>query len=508
MTVVRTLLAVALVAAAPLAASQSTARGVVFNDRNGNGVRDSGEGGIARVCVSNGLEVVRTDSQGRYELPLGNDTIVFVIKPAGYRTAVDENQLPRFYYIHKPAGSPPSRHLGVAPTGPAPDSIDIPLYPQKETDPFHVIFFGDPQPRNVEEVNYIAHKVVEELIGTEAIFGVTLGDIVFDDLSVFPVLNGVVGQIGVPWYNVIGNHDINKEPKDDALSDETFERIYGPNYYAFAYGKVHFLVLDNVLWDGERYTGEFGERQLQFIKNYLSFVPKDHLVVPMMHIPLNTVSDRAALLDLLKDRPNNFSLSAHWHRQGTFFINAESNTLGDHHHLVHGTVSGSWWSGLKDEWGIPHALMSDGTPNGYSIGTFKGTDYSLKYKVARRPPEFQMSIFTPEAVTQTDLAQTELIVNVFLGSAQSDVQWRIGDTAAWTPMTLTERQDPYYQQLKEREFFLPPVAARRLPDAANSTHVWVANLPAGLPVGTHTIHVRTEDMFGQTFDGYRIIRVE
>src|SRR5690606_33392668 len=131
--------------------------------------------------------------------------------------AVDENQLPRFYYIHKPAGSPSSKFPGVAPTGPAPASIDFPLVPQKETDPFHVIFFGDPQPRNVEEVNYIAHKVIEELIGTDAIFGVTLGDIVFNDLSVFPVLNGVVGQIGVPWYNVIGNHDLNMETKDDRL---------------------------------------------------------------------------------------------------------------------------------------------------------------------------------------------------------------------------------------------------------------------------------------------------
>ncbi len=508
MTPIRLILTAALTTVAPLVLAQSTARGIVYNDRNENGIRDSGEGGIAKVAVSNGLEVVQTDSHGRYELPIGSDTILFVIKPTGYRTARDESQLPRFYYIHKPAGSPASEYPGVAPTGPLPESVDFPLIAQKEAETFHVIFFGDPQPRNVEEVNYIAHKVVEELIGTDAVFGVTLGDIVFNDLSVFPVLNGVVGQLGVPWYNVIGNHDLNMETKDDALSDETYERYYGPAYYAFAYNDVHFLALDNVFWEGDGYHGEFGERQLQFVRNYLALVPKEHLVVPMMHIPLNTVNDRAALLDILNERPNTFSLSAHWHRQGNFFINAESNTLGSHHHLVHGTVSGSWWGGLKDEWGLPHALMSDGTPNGYSIGTFRGSEYSLRYKVARRPPEFQMSLFTPESVAQTDLPQTELVVNVFMGSAQSKVEWRVGQAGEWANMTLTQRPDPFYLQLKEREFFLPPAAGRRLPEPADSTHVWVASFPAGLPVGTHTIHVRTEDMFGQTFDGYRIIRVE
>jgi hypothetical protein len=42
------------------------ARGLVFDDRNGNGARDEGEGGVPGVRVSNGSEVVLTDAQGRY----------------------------------------------------------------------------------------------------------------------------------------------------------------------------------------------------------------------------------------------------------------------------------------------------------------------------------------------------------------------------------------------------------------------------------------------------------
>ena len=49
-----------------------------------------------------------TGKGGRYELPIDDDDIIFVIKPRGYMTPVDALNLPRFYYIHKPAGSPGS----------------------------------------------------------------------------------------------------------------------------------------------------------------------------------------------------------------------------------------------------------------------------------------------------------------------------------------------------------------------------------------------------------------
>ena len=43
-----------------------TARGHVFEDTNGNGVRDAGEPGLAGVPVSNGCEVTLTDDGGAY----------------------------------------------------------------------------------------------------------------------------------------------------------------------------------------------------------------------------------------------------------------------------------------------------------------------------------------------------------------------------------------------------------------------------------------------------------
>ncbi len=217
-----------------------TATGRVFHDKNENRILDDGEQGQSGVRVSNGRDIVITDDDGRYSLEVDGDTILFVIKPSGWRTPLDENNQPQFFYIHKPQGSPVSCFPGVAPTGPLPGRIDFPLYPQNEPQQFKALLFGDPQPRNQRELDYIAHDVVEELIGTDASFGVTLGDIMFDDLNLFQPSSQLVGLIGIPWYNVIGNHDINADASEDHYSDETFERAFDLKLDEFATSREAF----------------------------------------------------------------------------------------------------------------------------------------------------------------------------------------------------------------------------------------------------------------------------
>ncbi|MGE3181901.1 MAG: metallophosphoesterase N-terminal domain-containing protein, partial [Phycisphaerae bacterium] len=250
---------------------QTAARGVVYHDQNGNAARDADERGIPGVCVSNGEIVVQTDHKGEYELPVSDDTMIFVIKPRDWMTRIDEDRLPRYYYDHKPVGSAPHlQYPGVSATGPLPGTIDFPLVSHEEPDEFQVLVFGDTQPRDDKEIHYIAHDVVDGLVGNnDAAFGVTLGDVVFDDLSIYGHLNSVIGKIGVPWYNIHGNHDMNYDVAEDIHADETWERIYGPNYYSFNWGPVHFVALDNIAYEGlltnRNYHGELGEKQLRWL---------------------------------------------------------------------------------------------------------------------------------------------------------------------------------------------------------------------------------------------------
>jgi len=491
-----------------------TAKGVVFHDTNGNGSRDAGEKGLAGIRISNGVEIVKTDENGNYSIPVSNDAIVFVIKPRGWRTPIADNQTPQFFYIHKPAGSPPLKYQGVAPTGELPESIDFPLYAQEEPDEFRAILFGDPQPRDQKEIDYIAHDVVEELVGTDASFGVTLGDILFDDLSLFESQARSIALLGIPWYNVIGNHDINYDAKNDRTSDETFERHFGPAYYSFDYGTVHFVVLDDVEWyipEGTskgRYRGGLGQAQIEFVKKDLSLIPDDQLVVMMMHIPLVDVGDRQELFRLIEKRPFCISISGHTHHHEHRFITQEDGWQGPepHHHIINVTVSGSWWSGASDDRSIPHSMCADGTPNGYSIISFNGTDYSLEYKAAGRSADYQMSIHAPEEIATTALADAQVFVNVFNGSSKSTVDMRIG-SGDWHAMEQTRQNDPSFVQIVETEKLLTTKPWRNLPAPKPSTHLWRAPLPLSLSAGSHLIEVRSTDMFGQKSTGRRILRV-
>tara|TARA_R110002049_G_scaffold50370_3_gene143060 strand:- start:96681 stop:98318 length:1638 start_codon:yes stop_codon:yes gene_type:complete len=497
-----------------------TARGVVFDDQNGNKKHDKGEPGIANVRVSNGRDIVSTDDQGHYEIDVDNDDIVFVIKPRDWVTPVNDDQLPQFFYIHKPNGSPANTQFaGVAPTGPLPESINFPLRRRVEPDKFKAILFGDPQPRNLTEVEYVAHDVVEQIVREDAhgaSFGVTLGDIAFDDLSVMEPQNQAIALIGIPWYNVIGNHDLNREALHDEQSDETFERIYGPAYYSFDFGPTHFLVLDDVTWVGAqggqkaRFHGGLGERQMQFIRDDLAAIPEDQLVVLLMHVPLVDVKDRHELYRLIEHRPATVSISAHTHYMEHRFIGPEDGWRGKqkHHHIVNVTVCGSWWRGRKDERGIPHATMKDGAPNGYTVMQFDGAKYSLDFLAAGRPAKYQMNIYAPEVVSQSDLVKTVVLVNVFNGSTRSQVEMRVDAQGEWTAMQQAELIDPAFNDEKVREEAEPNRTWTNLPSVYHTPHMWRAMMPSRLKQGTHVIEVRAKNESGKEVIDRRIIRVE
>jgi hypothetical protein len=113
-----------------LAADTATVSGIVYENRSGALGRQMSDPGIAGVLVSNGRDVVKTDADGRYTLPIDEESVIFVIKPAGYAVPVDEEMLPRFYYLHQPAGSPPDlnlRYRGIDRTGQLPESVDFAL---------------------------------------------------------------------------------------------------------------------------------------------------------------------------------------------------------------------------------------------------------------------------------------------------------------------------------------------------------------------------------------------
>ena len=140
-----------------------------------------------------------------------------------------------------------------------------------------------------------------------------------------------------------------------------------------------------------------------------------------------------------------------------------------------------------------------------------------------------MNIWAPWEVASTDTGTTDVIVNVFGGTKRSTVEFRLGEVGEWRPMAYMPQEDPYYKALKAREDTNHlerklhtdiretlksalkengelPQRGRVISGITKSSHIWQAQLPENAPTGTHVIHVRTTDMFGQTSTGRRIIR--
>lgn len=505
--------------------AQQTATGTVYQDANANGQLDTGEEGLRGVVVSNGREVVLTKDDGTYSIGIDEqDGRVFVIKPSGYRLPVDELNRPQFYYLHKPSGSPELEFEGVKPTGKLPDSINFPLIKETSDTTFRALLFGDPQPYTRQEVDYFDQDIVSELHeANQFAFGISLGDLVGDDLDLFQPYSESVAKVGIPWFNVYGNHDMNFDAHGDSLADETFEATFGPATYSFNHGKAHFIILDDVVYprtDGKAgYIGGLTDRQLSFIENDLEYVPNDHLVVLAFHIPIPEsdngsyrISDRRRLFNLLKDYPHTLSLSAHTHIQQFNFFDEEAgwNQLEPHIHYNAGTTSGDWWSGVPDDRGIPPTLMRDGTPNGYAMLNIDGNEYTIDYKAADKDQGYKMSVWGPEFVPQDSWHGAQLYVNYFLGSKFTRVQYRVQQyDNAWRTMRRTESEDPYVTALRQKwDRSNSLLEGRRPSNPIASTHLWKAGIPNNLPVGEQTLEIRVTDMFGRTFTDeftYRVV---
>lgn len=396
-------------------AAPTRATGTVFVDANRNSKLDEGETGIEGVSVSNGREVTLTDAKGVYRLPIYDDMNLFITKPAGHATPVDEMMVPQFNYIHKIAGSPDLRFKGIEPTGPMPAAVNFPLIEDdSDRDDFECLVFGDAQPHFNMQVSYVRETAGKMLAArdnddTECLL--FTGDIMGDDLSLYPRFKRIIAVGDTPQYYVGGNHDIDFDAKNDAHSLDTFRREWGPEYYSFDIGRVHFVTLDNVRYPCNgiddhpfcdpaakpTYNGIIHDRQLKWLANDLSNVPADRLIVISAHIPFQTFTDNTAakhqtdnldaLVGILGDRPV-LGLSGHTHtteniRIGEHYEGWKENTgvgPAPFHQIIAGALSGSWWSGSLNDDGVPGAPQRLGAPRGFYSLAFSGSDYVDTYR--------------------------------------------------------------------------------------------------------------------------------
>lgn len=488
-------------------------RGKVWLDANGDGQLDAGERGLPGVKVSDGRRVVLTDAQGDYDLPMpdGEGRTLFVIKPAGHAFPKRSDGLPAFWINDSPMPWPKLKYGGI-PISPhsLPRCMAFPLLPEtpRADDRLDVLLFADTQTKTATDIDYYRRDIVEPLVGKHpAVLGLTLGDVVNDDLSLYPALNQVTARLGVPWLHIAGNHDLDFDAARDEDSLLSFRNVYGPDTFAWEERQAVFVGLDDVVYQpgaSPAYVGGLREDQFEFLAAYLPTVPKDRLLVVAVHIPLFDAkpgtetfrrADRKRLFAMLAAFPHVLLLSGHDHTQRHVRHGADSDWHGPaplHEYNV-GAVCGAFWSGAKDAAGIPDSGMSDGTPNGYaSLSVRRNGEYALAWHPAR-DPDRAMALHAPRVLRQGAYPAWGVYANVFMGEADTRVEYRI-DGGEWKPMKLVRQPDPALLVENARDDLAEALRGYdRSPEATPSQHLWRGALPTDRSLGEHRVEVRAFD---------------
>jgi 3',5'-cyclic AMP phosphodiesterase CpdA len=111
-----------------------------------------------------------------------------------------------------------------------------------------------------------------------------------------------------PVYTVPGNHEVFGIERDTSHVAIThplygramYRRYLGPDYYSFTRGGVHFVGLNTVDIDDQRYYGHVDSLQLAWLERDLALIPPTMPVVTFDHIPFFTTFE---MLNGYSDRP-------------------------------------------------------------------------------------------------------------------------------------------------------------------------------------------------------------
>lgn len=529
--------------------------GQVFDDANKNSRSDGGEAGIPGVSVSNGVDVVQTDDEGRYELPVRGDFTAFVTQPAGWQVPVDEQMFAQFSYNHYPEGSPELEFGGVEPSGPTPEAVNFPLARSEATaNPQQSCpIASDTQAYDKEEVEFARKGAVADLMARDDYAGcgiMLLGDNVGDDLALNSDIREIYSGANGPVRAIPGNHDMNFDAAGPEHSVDTYRREFGAPYYSYDVGETHFVGLFNIMYKGADadgnggYTEELTDEQLEWLRNDLANVPEDKQIVVNAHAPIvdyrGLVTRNATdLYDVLAEYPNAVTVGGHTHTLEHLVAGdkrAEWAEAGipelTHDQIVAGAVSGSWYSGELNEDGVPHAYTSEGAEPGVLTLEFDGAERSEYYTVRGEPQDkqFLTGLNSPtwrawaqeaqdwqdddkagegpgpmdvSTASLEDVRSGESWVSssFFGGSTEAEVTFSLdgGEAVEGThtqPMT-GETQN------KGWEFTEPVSATHNLSSngamAQASPHLWRFDLPEDLEAGEHSVEVTGTDRYGARY---------
>ncbi len=248
-------------------------KGYVFEDANGNNIKDRKESGISHVLVSDQMNTTTTNENGEFKLISQEDLpYLFISMPNGY--------VGKIYY---PKG------LGM----------NFPLQKNTNQREFKFIHASDTHVDSLNLPRMQRFREMADSLGAD--FVLISGDLIRDALRVreevavayYELYLAAIAKFKMPVYSGVGNHELFGIERDKSLvsadhplyGKKMFKKYLGPNYYSFNFGGIHFVSLDAVDYQNLYYYGGVDTLQLKWLERDLSVLPKNTPIITFNHIP-------------------------------------------------------------------------------------------------------------------------------------------------------------------------------------------------------------------------------
>lgn len=355
------------------------------------------------IVVTDGIQCVKTDHNGLYEFHSDLSEAHFV-----YLSLPPDVEIPTCNGI--------SSFFRRIPCDAEAAVADFSLKRKQVATDYTVLMIADPQVRpygmdnSMEAWAAVVAPDVEAFSSSCAgeVYAINLGDLVYNYMSAWDDYLDAAVQIKCPIFNVIGNHDY-----DQANLFETnqgnicFETYLGPEHYSFDLGNIHYIVMNDILYDrasaSDKYHYGLDDKTLAWLEADLSFVPEDKVIVTCTHHNLfktpasspngshNAYSlhykDYLALLSAYKEV---YAWNGHNHEN--FYYNYAGKETRHGAPNIQCISVARCTGALR----LNQRLGARGEPQGYMVLKVKGDDLEWQYKSVGQGLDCQMRGYTPD----------------------------------------------------------------------------------------------------------------
>ena len=449
------------------------------------------------IVVTDGISCIKTSADGTY----------------AFKSDLSKTS---FIYLSLPASAVITARAGIPeffvriPHDVQAASADFTLETKEPAKEYTVMMIADPQVRNFGvdgSMETWQDRVAPDAEAFRAscpgeVYSINLGDLVYNYMYAWDDYMDIAGSINCPTFNVIGNHDYDQGTLfETSQGDVYYETYVGPTRYSFDLGEIHYVVMNDIMYDrkstNDKYYYGLDDDTLEWLRQDLSFVPKDRIIVTCTHAQLfknpgdSPNGSHAAYyrhykdyLKLLSSYRKVYSWCGHYHTN--YHYNYANHHGKDTRHGAPNIecISVARCTGALR---LNKEIGPKGEPQGYMVLNVSGDKLEWYYKPIGGNRDDQMKIYTPSRSSDGSV-----LVNVWNWSEDWTLPQWSEDGKTWTDMTSAPGVDPDYYDLFQT---VENKTTRKYCTPATDAYLF-AIMPSD---ECHGGYVRVTDKFGKTY---------